>query len=529
MLHLPRVNRRRRGVVLFAVLLIIVLLTLAAYKYNDWMLAESRAIDSSIRASQARAFALSGVHYVAAMLAADGGEALSGNPWDNADMFQHIEVPVSGQNPRTGRFSVLSLRTPDEVSAGGQPYRFGVTCESGKINLNSLLALDKGRGEAGRKLLMALPNMTDEIANAILDWIDPDETPRTNGAENEYYTAQDPPYRCKNGPMDSLEELLLVRGVTPQLLFGNDRNRNGVIDPDEGDGDADLGWQVYLTVYSREVNVDPDGNPRIFLGGTDIAAMNEKLVQAVGEELATFIAAAQLYGLTSSSSGRGGSTASKSTTTTTTPPSQADISAAQAKITEDLGNSSSKKPKKISSLWDLVNGTVNVTIGTGQQQKTVAYPSPLNDPARQRELMPKLWEYCTTSNNMDLTPRININTAPQAVLMGLKDAVGMAESSVSDLLGRRPQPGASAEEIYATPMWLLTELQLSVSTLKKMDPYITTRSQVYRMQVVGYFDKGGPTARVEAVVDTNQGRPRILYFRDVSELGKGFDLVSPAE
>ena len=54
------------------------------------------------------------------------------------------------------------------------------------------------------------------------------------------------------------------------------------------------------------------------------------------------------------------------------------------------------------------------------------------------------------------------------------------------------------------------------------------RMQVYRMQVLGFFDKGGPTARVEAVVDTNLGRPRIVYFRDVSELGKGFEISPPA-
>jgi len=41
--------------------------------------------------------------------------------------------------------------------------------------------------------------------------------------------------RIKSGPYDSLNELLLVRGVTPELLFGKDKNRNGVIDPDEAE------------------------------------------------------------------------------------------------------------------------------------------------------------------------------------------------------------------------------------------------------------------------------------------------------
>src|SRR5262249_30734749 len=84
---------RRRAVVLLAVLIVIVLLSLAAYRYNDWMMAESRAADSAIRASQARALADSGVHYVAALLT-NGTDTLGGaGPWDNPQLFQNIEVP----------------------------------------------------------------------------------------------------------------------------------------------------------------------------------------------------------------------------------------------------------------------------------------------------------------------------------------------------------------------------------------------------------------------------------------------------
>src|SRR5262245_59247373 len=109
---------------------------------------------------------------------------------------------------------------PDDPNASGQGFRFGVIDESGKINLNALLQIDSS-GRVAHDMLMAPANMTQEIADAILDWLDPDDEPRANGAENSYYQALSPPYRCKNGPLDSLEELLLVKGVTPGLLFGN--------------------------------------------------------------------------------------------------------------------------------------------------------------------------------------------------------------------------------------------------------------------------------------------------------------------
>ena len=89
----------------------------------------------------------------------------------------------------------------------------------------------------------------------------------------------------------------------------------------------------------------------------------------------------------------------------------------------------------------------------------------------------------------------------------------------------RPSPSSTdaPDPIFRTPAWLITEANLSPKTLQTLDRYITARTQVYRVQVVGYFDSGGPSARVEVVIDTNQGNPRIVYYRDLTELGKGFD------
>ena len=69
-----------------------------------------------------------------------------------------------------------------------------------------------------------------------------------------------------------------------------------------------------------------------------------------------------------------------------------------------------------------------------------------------------------------------------------------------------------------TGAWLLTEAGLSVSKFRNLERLITGTSMVYRVEVVGYFAEGGPTARVEAVIDSNLGAPRILYFRDLGDL-----------
>jgi hypothetical protein len=95
------------------------------------------------------------------------------------------------------------------------------------------------------------------------------------------------------------------------------------------------------------------------------------------------------------------------------------------------------------------------------------------------------------------------------------------------ILSARPQiySGSAPDPIYETPAWLLTRAKLSVDKLKKIEPYVTTTSQVFRVQAVGYFEGGSQFARVEAVVDTNGGQPRLVTpIRDLSSLGKGFNL-----
>ena len=187
-----------------------------------------------------------------------------------------------------------------------------------------------GNGNIARLLLMALPSMTEDIADAILDFVDTDDTAREYGAEGDYYAALDPPYAPVNGPLQSIEQLLLVRGVTPQLLFGYDQNRNGVLDPaeetaamtagsSESSADAsaesdipELGWAVYLTIYSKEKNVQADGSPKININGTDMATLQPDLETAVGADLATFIVAyrylanAQQQGAAGAGAGAGG-------------------------------------------------------------------------------------------------------------------------------------------------------------------------------------------------------------------------------
>ena len=192
-----------------------------------------------------------------------------------------------------------------------------------------------------------------------------------------------------------------------------------------------------------------------------------------------------------------------------------------------MGNTG--QPKSISSLYALIDSSVTVPVqqtqstGTNNSGPTsYTYPSPLSskDPGTSAQWMPLLLDKLTTVNASELPPRININTAPQEVLATLP---GLSDSDIQTILNTRPDPSTPEppDTIFSSTAWLITEARLSASQLQTLEKYITAKSQVYRVQSVGYFDGGGPTARIEAVVDTNGGRPRIVYWRDLTQFGKG--------
>jgi general secretion pathway protein K len=112
-------------------------------------------------------------------------------------------------------------------SVGGGAYQVDLQDESGKINLNIVQ-------EEQLRALVAACGIPQEdagiIVDSILDWRDTDNLHRLNGAEDDYYQSLNPPYKAKNAKFDTVEELLLVRGITPTYFYGYpERDPNGAI------------------------------------------------------------------------------------------------------------------------------------------------------------------------------------------------------------------------------------------------------------------------------------------------------------
>src|SRR5665213_2813151 len=204
-----KVRGSEKGSVLIIVLWIAIGLVSIALYFANSMNYELHAADNRVNGLAAEQ-AIEGVaRYVAYALQ---NFATYGAMPDNTQ-FQCAAVPIGD-----AKFWLIG-RDPSGGNAT-EPY-FGLVDEGSKLNLNT----------ADTNTLSYLPNMTMDFADAIVDWRG------TNGTLSLDYSSLG--YSPKYAPFETVDELRLVYGATGDLLAGEDRNRNGVLDRSEKDFHAD--------------------------------------------------------------------------------------------------------------------------------------------------------------------------------------------------------------------------------------------------------------------------------------------------
>jgi type II secretory pathway component PulK len=554
------------------VLVVVAVATLAAYSFTDTMLAFDDAANLVGDQVQTRAVAESAIEMTRLILSqsAEMRDSLGGT-FNNPAIFQAIQVVPATDDARSVNFSIVAPAMNEMGRLSG--IRYGLRNESSRLNLNALISLDKNadllmpalnlisgnsadftnslqsRTAIGgqdpsqlslpQSLLMSLPGMTLQIADSILDWLDEDSDPRPNGSELEYYSVLPTPYAPKNGPIDSVEELLLVRGVTPELLFGIDSNRNGVVDPAEqqrGLVDAtqtsSLGWTSFLTVHGYESNKRRDGTPKIDVNQDDLEVLYQQLSGVIeNPDYSSYIVAFRVGGQSSiakaATSASTGNTQSSSQSSSN-PGSTGDKSQQPAgaggmpqsvntNIPVWTGDQISKLDltgggTKLTQILDLIDSTV--TIG-GQ-----SYRSPFtSDPLQMASYMPLLMDALSTIEFDKMPGRININECPAELLYGVPI---LEAETVEAILEARAQATESENRQYET--WLLVEGVVTLDTMRTLMPLFTGGGDVFSAQIIAYYETSSTATRLEAVIDATGVNPRIVSLRDLSHLGRGFDL-----
>jgi len=144
---------------------------------------------------------------------------------------------------------------------------------SGRLQINSLLQ-KKGDewivNEEQKKIWITLLSSVEfgldedealNIIEAIIDWIDEDDEPRGfGGAESSYYQGLDTPYKPRNGPMEFIEELLLVKGITDELYLGTEEapGLGNLVTPYGRDGKININTAHAFVLGALSDQIDQD-------------------------------------------------------------------------------------------------------------------------------------------------------------------------------------------------------------------------------------------------------------------------------
>ncbi len=231
------VSFNSRGVALILVLWVIAILSVVALEFCFAMRTEVQIAQNFKEENQRYAMAQGGVERAIAELI-----------YRNSARMQQLrknlkpeEVPPEQREWVTdGRPYVLPFdQGTCEVRAMG---------EAGKVNINVV------SDPTLRKIINQLGlegEARDVVVDSILDWRTPGELHRLNGAKSDYYQSLKDPYDCKNGNLDSIEELLLVRGVTSDLFYGKKAKTE-----EEGATTVRFGLRDVFSIYASGEQVD---------------------------------------------------------------------------------------------------------------------------------------------------------------------------------------------------------------------------------------------------------------------------------
>jgi general secretion pathway protein K len=208
-----KVRSDERGFALLAVLLVLAMLGVLGAEFAYSMRLEASAVRSYKDGIAGAHLAEAAIAQAIRELAADWGFVIAD------DQGELVFI--------TRDRLVIKPPSRRDVPLGSGRFTYHMRDEEALLNINTV---QPGRLEAMLDALGVPRGQRDQIVDSIQDWRDGNEEPRPNGAESEYYSRQTSvKYRARNANLESINELLQIRGITPTLFYGTE-NTTGLAD-----------------------------------------------------------------------------------------------------------------------------------------------------------------------------------------------------------------------------------------------------------------------------------------------------------
>jgi len=367
-----------------------------------------------------------------------------------------------------GQFRVFHRGRPDE----GGAVLYGVSDEESRLNINNASADELGK----------LYGMTPDIVAAIMDWRDEDNAVSPGGAEAEYYLSLQTPYQPRNGHVQTIRELLMVRGIGPESLFSKDRHQNGLLDSGDEPGEEnvsdllDLGWAALLTADSSVNNVNASGVDRVNIQSADEAALTG--VKGITTDIAKAIVAYRAQN-------RFGTLADLLDV----------VAASNQNQPGAQGNSNQPNPQQSSEQ------SPGGPAARSAQGSTPSGPKVIDE-----NLLMDIADDLTVDSASDLSGVVNINSASLEVLSCLP---GITRELAQAIISFRQSNG-----FFPNIAWLLKVPGLTREALKQVAPRVSVRSETFRILSEGKINSSGARQRIQEIVHVGLQTVATVSYRE---------------
>lgn len=487
---------RRNGSILVGLLWCVAVLSIVVVSVLHCAHLDLRTAKNQGDQLQAHYLALAGVEKAKALLFLDARQRRGDRRHHTGALFND---DARFHDVALGRGHIQVLRQGGRNDA--QKIVFGIMDEESRLNVNYATADELGR----------IRDLRPEVAAAIIDYRDRDSNVTQGGAEAEEYALMQPPYLPRNAPLRTVRETLMVRNIPRDLFLGEDANLNGLLDPEENDGDENLpadnrdgfldaGWSGLITVDSSVRDVNAAGDSRVNLQDAeekDIANVTgltpeiaRAIVQSRGqnriESLASLL---EVRGVQPNNpppvaqpqATPGSQPRSRGATPIPTIPLAAPDPSPSANA-----NQPPQQPGP--------PGTV-----TTRQQ-------PAGPPLINEQLLMDIADDVTVLSTSVQAGAVNINTAPAEVLECLP---GMTRELAGAIMRYRSSSG-----YFPNVAWLLKVEGFTREVFKSVAPRVTTRSETFRILAEGEVTSTGARKRIQVIVRVSPSSVSTLSYRE---------------
>ena len=219
-----------RGIALLATMLAVALMTVLVAEFTTSAALGYRSAANQADELRAYYLARSGIEVGLAVIEqsslAAAEQANASNTQNGGNVAQNnagtTQSGASGNGPYDGLDQAWARPTPPLPIDGGLVSTW-IVDEDRKINVNRYL--DSRTHQPDQTFapiivrLLGNLNISPDILPILVDWLDPDSIESQGGAEADYYLALSPPYEPRNGPIPTIYDLRMLKGMDDVTFF----------------------------------------------------------------------------------------------------------------------------------------------------------------------------------------------------------------------------------------------------------------------------------------------------------------------